>query len=77
LLRALRIEASGYPTPTEICLRLEASGARLGESGVAHRPRPAGLSKLHPLRTAWNFLRFLVYLRYKLSLHRAGVIVAA
>lgn len=75
LLRGLRIEARGYPTPTEICLRLEARGARLGELGVTHRERAAGLSKLHPFRTAWGFLRFLLYLRCKLKLARAGIIV--
>lgn len=75
LLRALRIEARGYPTPTEICMRLEARGARLGERGVTHRERVAGFSKLHPFRTAWSFFRFLVYLRTKLKLHRAGIIV--
>lgn len=76
LLRGLPIEARGYPTPTEICLRLEARGARLGERGVTHRERPAGMSKLHPWRTAWSFLRFLLYLRCKLNLLRAGIIVA-
>lgn len=76
LLRALRIEARGYPTPTEICMRLEAGGARLGERGVTHRERAAGFSKLHPFRTAWSFLRFLLYLRTKLKLHRAGIILA-
>jgi hypothetical protein len=34
-----------------------------------------GLSKLHPFRTAWGFLRFLLYLRCKLKLARAGIIV--
>lgn len=75
MLRAMRIEARGYPTPTEICMRLEARGARLGELGVTHRERVAGFSKLHPWRTAWGFLRFLLYLRTKLKLHRAGIIV--
>lgn len=77
LLRALPIEARGYPTPTEICLRLAARGARLGESGVTHRERAAGMSKLHPLQTAWSFLRFLLYLRHKLKLYRARIIVEA
>lgn len=76
LLRGLRIEARGYPTPTEICLRLQAGGARLGEAGVTHRERLAGYSKLHPWRTAWSFLRFLLYLRTKLKLHRDGIILA-
>jgi glycosyltransferase involved in cell wall biosynthesis len=75
-LRALPIEARGYPTPTEICLRLTAGGFRLGELGVTHRERPAGMSKLHPWRTAWSFLRFLVYLRCKLKLYHAGIILA-
>jgi glycosyltransferase involved in cell wall biosynthesis len=76
LLRGLPIEARGYPTPTEICIRLEARGHRLGERGVTHRERAAGFSKLHPWRTAWSFFRFLVYLRKKLKLHRAGIILA-
>jgi glycosyltransferase involved in cell wall biosynthesis len=76
VLRGLPIEARGYPTPTEICIRLVARGYRLGERGVRHRERTAGASKLHPARTAWSFLRFLVYLRRKLKLHRAGIIVA-
>jgi hypothetical protein len=75
VLRGLRIEARGYPTPTEICLRLAARGYRLGERGVTHRERAAGMSKLHPWRTAWSFLRFLRYLRWKLKLHRAGIIL--
>ena len=77
VLRALRIEARGYPTPTEICLRLIARGYRLGEHSVTHRERTAGASKLQPWRTAWSFLRFLFYLRCKLKLHRAGIILDA
>jgi dolichol-phosphate mannosyltransferase len=75
LLRGLRIEARGYPTPTEIVVRLAARGCRLGEAGVSHRERAGGASKLHPWRTGWNFLRFLFYLRRKLKLHRARIIV--
>jgi dolichol-phosphate mannosyltransferase len=75
LLRGLRLEARGYPTPTEICLRLAARGYRLGERGVTHRERAAGASKLHPWRTAWSFLRFLFYLRLKLKLCRARIII--
>ena len=74
-LRGLRIEARGYPTPTEIVVRLLARGARLGEAGVTHRERAGGASKLHPWKTAWSFLRFLFYLRGKLKLHRARIIV--
>jgi glycosyltransferase involved in cell wall biosynthesis len=75
VLRGLVIEARGYPTPTEIVLRLAARGWRLGEAGVAHRERAAGASKLHPWRTAWGMFRFLLYLRRKLKLYRARIIV--
>jgi glycosyltransferase involved in cell wall biosynthesis len=42
VLRGLRIEARGYPTPTEICVRMAAQGRALGEVGVTHRERAAG-----------------------------------
>lgn len=75
VLRGLRIEARGYPTPTEIVVRLAARGCRVGEKGVAHLPRAGGASKLHPWRTAWSMFRFLLYLRGKLKLFRARIIV--
>ncbi|MFK7989601.1 MAG: glycosyltransferase family 2 protein [Sandaracinaceae bacterium] len=75
LLRTLRIEARGYPTPTEVVLRLDARGARIGERPVSHHPRVAGQSKLRPFRTAWAMARYLLYLRARLSLHRARIIV--
>lgn len=75
ILRGLPIEARGYPTPTEIVLRLDARGCKIGEVGVTHRERTAGSSKLHPWRTAWGMFRFLLYLRRKLKLFRARIIV--
>jgi glycosyltransferase involved in cell wall biosynthesis len=75
VLRGLRIEARGYPTPTEIVVRLAARGFRVGEKGVAHLPRAGGASKLHPWRTAWSMFRFLFYLRGKLKLFRDRIIV--
>ena len=75
LLRSLRIEARGYPTPTEMLIRLHAQGCRIGEVGVDHRERFGGASKLHPWRTAWSMLRFLLYLRLKLALFHARILV--
>ncbi len=75
VLRGLKIEARGFPTPTEICVRLAAQGCRIGEAGVVHRERAGGASKLHPWRTAFSMLRFLLYLRRKLKLYRARIIV--
>jgi glycosyltransferase involved in cell wall biosynthesis len=75
LLRGLRIEARGFPTPTEILIRMQAKGYRIGEAGVSHRERAGGASKLHPWRTAWAMFRFLLYLRTKLNLFRSRIIV--
>lgn len=74
-LRALRLEARGYPTPTEVVLRLAARGARVTEAPVDHHPRAAGQSKLRPFRTAWAMARFLFYLRVRLRLYRDRIIV--
>jgi glycosyltransferase involved in cell wall biosynthesis len=74
-LRGLRLEGRGWSTPTEICLRVHARGGRISEVGVSHRERKLGASKLHPFRTGWALLRFLVYLRMKISLYRARILI--
>ena len=74
LIQALRTEAAGFPFPTEVCLRLEAAGARLEETPVTHRERQAGESKLKVWKTGWSMLWFLAYLRLRLSLIRKRVI---
>lgn len=74
LARGLTIEARGFPTPTEIVLKLTAGGARLGEQTVSHAERRAGASKLKVWRTGWDMWRFLWYLRRKIKLHRRGVL---
>ncbi len=74
--RSLRVEARGYPTPTEITVKLLAMGARTAEMPVSHGERLAGASKLKVLATSADMARFLLYLRWKIRLHRAGVIQA-
>ena len=74
LARALNIEARGYPTPTEITVKLITQGAKTGEVGVNHTDRIAGQSKLHFFRTSLSMFRFLFYLRNKIKLYRAGII---
>lgn len=73
-LQALRLEATGYPFPTEIALKLEASGAKLVELPVRHREREAGESKLKVWRTGWRMFFFLLYLRLRFALFRARII---
>ncbi len=74
ILRKIDIEAMGYPTPTEIIIKLAASGASLGEVGISHLPRAGGISKLRPVKTAIEMLKFLLYLKFKLHLSKSRVI---
>jgi glycosyltransferase involved in cell wall biosynthesis len=72
--RRLTIEARGYPTPTELLVRAQTSGYRIGETGITHRERAGGASKLKALRTSWQMLLFLAYLKYKQKLFKANII---
>ena len=72
--RRLTIEARGYPTPTELLVRAQTLGYRIGETGITHYQRAGGQSKLKALRTSWHMLLFLAYLKYKQMLFRAHVI---
>ncbi len=74
LARELTIEARGFPTPTEIVLKLAVRGARVGEQVVSHAERRAGASKLTIVRTGLDMWRFLWYLRRKIILYRRRVI---
>jgi len=74
-VRGLRIEARGFPTPTEICVRLDALGYRLGEAPVTHHLREVGDSKLNLVKTGTAMLQFLFYLRRRLTLHRRRILL--
>lgn len=72
--QAIQIEARGYPTPTEILVKAQTLGYRIGEVGITHSERLAGQSKLKTFRTAWQMGWFLVYLKLKQILYRARVL---
>ena len=74
VVRRLTIEARGYPTPTELLVRAQTLGYRIGEVGITHRQRAGGTSKLKALRTTWQMLLFLAYLKYKQCLYKANII---
>lgn len=74
LIRNVNLEAIGYPTPTEIVIKLSVSGARLGEIGITHAEREGGLSKLNPFATGINFLWFLFYLKLKIYLFNKKIL---
>jgi glycosyltransferase involved in cell wall biosynthesis len=72
--RSLTIEARGYPTPTELLVRAQTLGYRIGEVGITHYERAGGVSKLKAFRTSWQMLLFLAYLKYKQMLYKANII---
>lgn len=72
--RRLMIEARGYPTPTELLVRAQTLGYRIGETGITHYERAGGTTKLKALRTSWQMLLFLAYLKYKQMLFGMNVI---
>jgi glycosyltransferase involved in cell wall biosynthesis len=74
LIRSINLEAKGYPTPTEIIIKSSVLGAKLGESGITHAEREGGLSKLNPVATGINFLRFLFYLKMKIGLYNKKIL---
>jgi glycosyltransferase involved in cell wall biosynthesis len=72
--RSLTVEARGYPTPTELLVRAQTLGYRIGEVGITHMERSGGASKLRAFRTSWQMLLFLAYLKYKQMLFKANII---
>lgn len=76
LLKKIDIEATGYPTPTEIIIKLYNQGIKISEVGITHSARKKGTSKLRPIRTGINMFKFLFYIRLKEHLYRERIIKA-
>lgn len=74
MLRQIRIEARGYPAPTEMLIKLAVEGANIGEAGIKHYFRPGGTSKLKLFRTGLNMFYFLIYLKWKIYLYSKKII---
>ena len=74
IIRGINIESRGFPTPTEILIKLKNMGYKIGEAGISHYERAGGKSQLKSLRTSWQFILFLCYLRFKVTLYRARII---
>ncbi|MFH1459870.1 MAG: glycosyltransferase family 2 protein [Candidatus Omnitrophota bacterium] len=74
IIKDIRIEARGYPAPTEIMVKASEMGAKIGEVGVGHYLRHKGASKLNIVKTSISVLKFLFYLRIKLFVYRLKII---
>lgn len=73
-LKSFKIESTGYPTPTEIMVKLKTLGYSFVEVGITHTYRQGGKSALGLIKTTLNMLIFLFYLRLKVSLFRRRII---
>jgi glycosyltransferase involved in cell wall biosynthesis len=74
ILSAIEIESRGFSAPTEILLKLHALGYRIGESRITHHPRAGGSTALKVSRTGWEFVKFLIHLKRKITRYRKGEI---
>jgi glycosyltransferase involved in cell wall biosynthesis len=74
LARALKVEARGFPTPTELLVKAQTLGYHIGEVAITHHERAGGTTKLKALRTSWQMAVFLVYLKYKQILYRTRIL---
>ncbi len=74
LIRKMHIEARAWPTPTEIMIRLDTMGSKVGEVGIIHHEREGGETKLKVLRTGIEMFFFLIYMKFKIWLYRRKVI---
>ena len=73
-VRGLKVDARGFPTPTELLVKAQTLGYRIGEIPITHRERVGGTTKLKALRTSWQMLLFLLFLKYKQVLYRAKIV---
>ncbi len=74
LIAQMKIEARGYPAPTEIMVKAQEAKWKIGEVPVAHYERKQGMTKLKLFKTSIDVLKFLIYLRFKLHNYRRRII---
>jgi len=74
ILEKIQIDSRGYSIPTEILIKVNALGYRIGEVRITHYYRPRGESKLRVLKVSWQVMLFLFYLKLKLYLYKTGIV---
>ena len=74
ILEKIQIDSKGYSVPTELLIKANALGYRIGEVRITHRERFRGESKLRALRVSWQMTVFLLYVKLKLYLFKTGVV---
>ena len=74
VIRSIILEARGFTFPTEVLIKLKYYGYKIAELPITHRYRKGGESKVAFLRTIRIMFVFLLYVRFRLALHRNKVI---
>ena len=62
-LSQISIDSRGYTIPTEILIKAQALGFRIGEVRITHRERPRGESKLRAFKVSWQMIVFFRLLK--------------
>lgn len=73
-IRSLTMEARGFTFPTEALIKLSYCRYRIAEVPVSHRFREGGESTIRFFTTVRIMFIFLLYIRFKLALHKSRII---
>jgi len=74
VIRSLSMEARGFTFPTEALVKLGYCGHKTAELPVSHRFREGGESTIRFFKTVRIMFIFLLYIRFKLALHKSRII---
>lgn len=74
VIRSFSLEARGFTFPTEALIKMTYYGYRVTETSITHRYREAGESKVAFFKTVRIMFTFLLYIRFKMFLHKRRII---
>ena len=66
VLKSIKLDSNDYSFPTEVCLKIENKGIKMLDIPIDHSFRKEGRSSINLIFTSIKFLRFLMFLKYKL-----------
>lgn len=73
-IQSFGIEARGFTFPTEALVKLSYCGYKITELPVSHRFREGGESTIRFFKTVRIMFIFLLYIRFKLALHKSRIL---
>jgi len=74
VIRSFSLEARGFTFPTEALIKMVYYDYRVTEISITHRYREGGESKVDFFKTVRIMFTFLLYIRFKMFLHKRRII---